>query len=147
MLKRLPHIIVLVLVAFMIISGLSYAAMDWDRDRHAAQEIEASEGSYVFGTYFVGVVELSEAGATALESQVGDLQEWIEGIVEKRTRDAIDECVVRILQDKDDFYLTAEDKSEYMDQLESRGIWIATLDEIPDELKAELILKAAPRLQ
>lgn len=96
---------------------------------------------YLVGDYFVGVVPLSEAGARALQWQVGDLSPWIEGVVYKRAEEAVRELVVRALQDKTELYLTKVQKDAFGAELISRGIFPLDYTDIPEDLIATLVLQ------
>lgn len=98
-----------------------------------------ANNAYIIGDYFVGVVQLSEEAAKALEWQVGDLQGWIEGVVYEKASDSMDEMIVRILDDQEDLYLTKAQKQQFSAACADAGVYLVTLDTIPAELKAELV--------
>lgn len=97
--------------------------------------------AYLYGDYFVAVVPLSEAGARALEWQVGDLDEWIGQQVYKRAQDASEELLIRALQDTTNMYLTKLQKEAFGAEMIKRGIYLCTYEAIPDDLKAQMVIE------
>lgn len=109
----------------------------------STEQVETSyTDAYLFGDYFVGIVELSDAGAKVLESQVGDLETWIESVVYDRTDKAMKETLNKILDDTADRYLTKEQKTQFMIDMAARGIYWVDYDSIPDDLRAQLVMMA-----
>lgn len=97
--------------------------------------------AYLYGDYFMAIVGLSESGAKALESQVGDLDTWIGNTVRQRTEAAVDELLVRALQDTTDTYLTKKQKTAFMLEMANRGICWIDHTTIPSDLIDSLILQ------
>ena len=134
--------IALVMAVVLLMTAVGAATATITNQEPEPQMDTSEQTSLIYGDYFVGVVELNEEAAIALESQVGDLQGWIEGIVGKRAEDAMQECIIRILQDKENTYLTKTQKDDFGKACNDRGIYYIDYDSIPDDLKASLLKQA-----
>lgn len=105
--------------------------------------IEKSDNyAYLYGSYLVAGVQLSEAGAKALQSQVGDIQQWVETTVYKRADDAINESLVKIIYDTEYKYLTKEQIDDIGADMLNDGIFLISYDQLPNEYKERLIIEA-----